>query len=227
MTPMQLQVRCCAFRTPHLAVPWHLPKSRPSRCTGISHAACLQHQQGSLHVPAAAPTDAGARRPPRPVQRAAVKVWAATSHDRQGTGKAPPHVAAAVFTGTYAVIFGVALALAPKQVFGLLFGAETVSSGWIRVGGILFTLIGWQYLGTARADRKGEGALGFYRATIWSRLALSVAFALLVAVRESPPGLLVLAALNLFGAVSMHLALRRGGFTGGDEPDGSVPIMKM
>ena len=37
---------------------------------------------------------------------------------------------------------------------GLLFRSETVATGWIRVGGILFTLIGCQYLGTAGADRQ-------------------------------------------------------------------------
>ncbi|KAG2429964.1 hypothetical protein HYH02_013915 [Chlamydomonas schloesseri] len=124
-----------------------------------------------------------------------------------------PHIQAALFTGTYAVVFGLALCLAPQQVFGLLFAAETVSSGWIRVGGILFTLIGWQYLGTAGGDRAGLGALGFYRATVWSRLALSAAFGLLVAIGESPLGLLVLSAMNLVGAASMHLALRRSGIS--------------
>ncbi len=58
---------------------------------------------------------------------------------------------------------------------------------------------------------QGEGALGFYQATVWSRLALAAAFVVLVAVGESPAGLLVLAGLNLVGALSMHLALKRRG----------------
>eukprot|EP00198_Chlamydomonas_reinhardtii_P003386 XP_001692722.1 predicted protein [Chlamydomonas reinhardtii] len=148
-------------------------------------------------------------------RRLAVRVLAgaegAASRQPASAPSSTPQIQAALFTGTYAVIFGLALCLVPQQVFGLLFAAETVSSGWIRVGGILFTLIGWQYLGTASGDREGLGALGFYRATVWSRLALSAAFGLLVAVGESPLGLLVLSAMNLVGAASMHLALRRSG----------------
>ncbi|KAG2423440.1 hypothetical protein HXX76_015311 [Chlamydomonas incerta] len=151
-------------------------------------------------------------------RRLAVRVRAGAegAASRQQPASAPsgtPHIQAALFTGTYAVIFGLALCLAPQQVFGLLFAAEAVSSGWIRVGGILFTLIGWQYLGTASGDRAGLGALGFYRATVWSRLALSAAFGLLVALGESPLGLLVLSAMNLVGAASMHFALRRSGIS--------------
>lgn len=35
---------------------------------------------------------------------------------------------------------------------GLLFDASVVPSGWIRLGGILFALIGMQYLGTGLGD---------------------------------------------------------------------------
>ncbi|GLI67601.1 hypothetical protein VaNZ11_011843 [Volvox africanus] len=143
------------------------------------------------------------------VRRAPVAVYAAASNERPSN---QPHIAAAIFTGTYAVIISIALMLAPKQTFGLLFGAEPVPLGWIRVGGVLFTLIGWQYLGTALADRKGQGALGFYRTTVWSRVALALAFALLVATGQLPATLLVLAAINLLGALSMHVALGRSGF---------------
>ncbi|PNH02626.1 hypothetical protein TSOC_011388 [Tetrabaena socialis] len=107
---------------------------------------------------------------------------------------------------------------------GLLFASGTVSSGWIRVGGILFALIGCQYLGTAAGDREGLGALGFYRATVWSRVALAAAFGLLVALGQSPPGLLVLGAVNLVGAGSMHLALRRSSGAAGGVGGGAGPL---
>ncbi|KAG2492294.1 hypothetical protein HYH03_009534 [Edaphochlamys debaryana] len=100
-----------------------------------------------------------------------------------------------------------ALVLAPKTIFGLLFNAAEVTAGWIRVGGILFTLIGLQYLGTAVGDKQGQGAAGFYRTTVWSRLGLAAAFCLLVALKQSPPGLLVLAGINVVGALAMHTAL--------------------
>jgi len=50
---------------------------------------------------------------------------------------------------------------------------------------------------------------GFYEASVWSRIGLAVAFTLLVAACRGPPGLLVLALVNLLGALSMWGALRR------------------
>lgn len=50
---------------------------------------------------------------------------------------------------------------------------------------------------------------GFYEASVWSRLGLAATFTLLVLVCQGPPGLLVLALVNLFGALSMWCALRR------------------
>lgn len=91
---------------------------------------------------------------------------------------------------------------------GLLFDPQAVPAGWVRVGGVLFALIGWQYLGTASGDPQGLGPLGFYLSTVWSRMALVCAFCALVMTGQAPPGLLVLAALNLAGAASMALALR-------------------
>lgn len=76
-----------------------------------------------------------------------------------------------------------------------------------------------------------QGALGFYRATVWSRMMLSVAFVMLVVARESPPGLLVLAAINLLGAVSMRVALAHSGGGGTttttSQSDGADTAMKM
>lgn len=50
---------------------------------------------------------------------------------------------------------------------------------------------------------------GFYEASVWTRLALAAAFAVLVAVCKAPAGLLVLALVNILGALSMWGALRR------------------
>ncbi len=54
---------------------------------------------------------------------------------------------------------------------GLLFDASQVPQGWIRVGGILFSLIGLQYLGTGLGDpcTPGQPLSSFYAATVWSR----------------------------------------------------------
>lgn len=168
---------------------------------------------------------------------------------------------------------GLALTLAPIKTFGLLFDASSLPRYWIQTGGVLFTLIGLQYLLTglhnpptaeatthssaahppttppsppssptspssptapsspnaqrlnaiplgksvAGAPVVSYGAIlalpdgneGFYRATVWSRLYLALWFAILVAFNNAPPGLLVLAALNLLGAWSMNRALRQ------------------
>ena len=46
-----------------------------------------------------------------------------------------PAAKAAIFTGLYATLGGVALCIAPVSVFSLLFDASSVPQGWIRVGG--------------------------------------------------------------------------------------------
>ncbi|KAF5841156.1 hypothetical protein DUNSADRAFT_14159 [Dunaliella salina] len=148
-------------------------------------------------------------------------------HPDQDVGSRTPAAKAAIFTG-------------------LLFDATAVPRGWIRVGGILFALIGMQYLGAGLRDgrmpppspqkespssdahdaseneRTGSGkspqapvgrpvaySRSFYEASIWSRLFLACGFAVLVAAQESQLTLLVLAALNLAGALSMLSAVRR------------------
>ncbi|GAX77636.1 hypothetical protein CEUSTIGMA_g5079.t1 [Chlamydomonas eustigma] len=139
----------------------------------------------------------------------------------------PPAVKAALFTGSYASVAGCALTFFPTQTFGLLFNLQEVTSGWIRVGGILFTLIGLQYLGaalgdimaiaiTAKSVEAAEAAetnprlsYSFYEATVWSRLLLAAGFSVVVAVGEAPLSLLVLAAINVVGALSMAMALKK------------------
>lgn len=192
---------------------------------------------------------------------------------------------------------------------GLLFDASMVPTGWIRVGAVLFTVFGMQYLGTAFGDWQSAAASSrnhtqyswrgtlntgssqstsssaasllksakeasavqsggmssttsvtaavdarlqprsmtsastspltssieqssatpagnsssisvqqdgfaqhssnnFYAATVWSRLFLALAFSALVLTGQSQRTLLVLAALNLWGAVSTWSALK-------------------
>ncbi|KAG1672137.1 hypothetical protein FOA52_001725 [Chlamydomonas sp. UWO 241] len=126
-----------------------------------------------------------------------------------------PAAKAAIFTGSYAAVAGLALMLAPMSAFGLLFDASSVPRGWIRVGGILFALIGAQYLGTGLGDApvapgsSGGRVNSFYRATVWSRLLLAAAFSVLVAFGEAPATLLLLAGLNVVGAASMAVAIAK------------------
>eukprot|EP00197_Chlamydomonas_leiostraca_P006713 CAMPEP_0202875266 /NCGR_PEP_ID=MMETSP1391-20130828/26969_1 /ASSEMBLY_ACC=CAM_ASM_000867 /TAXON_ID=1034604 /ORGANISM="Chlamydomonas leiostraca, Strain SAG 11-49" /LENGTH=234 /DNA_ID=CAMNT_0049556905 /DNA_START=171 /DNA_END=876 /DNA_ORIENTATION=- len=140
---------------------------------------------------------------------------------------------------------GLALTIFPIASLGLLFDPSTVATHWIRVGGILFTLIGLQYLATGLGDSlipsttpgtaaaaAPSGAPGkaaqaafsspapagnrailyaraFYNGTIWSRLFLAAGFGALVALKQSPPGLLLLSLLNVMGAASMYLAISK------------------
>jgi hypothetical protein len=50
---------------------------------------------------------------------------------------------------------------------------------------------------------------GFYEASVWSRLVLAALFCWLVALQQCQPGLLLLAALNVMGALGMLSALKR------------------
>jgi hypothetical protein len=50
---------------------------------------------------------------------------------------------------------------------------------------------------------------GFYEASVWSRLVLAALFCGLVALQHCGPGLLLLAALNVMGALGMLSALRK------------------
>ncbi|KAJ9512927.1 hypothetical protein QJQ45_029051, partial [Haematococcus lacustris] len=131
-----------------------------------------------------------------------------------------PAAKAAIFTGTYAITAGLALLAFPVTSFGLLFDASAVPTVWIRVGGTLFALIGYQYLGTGMADsplvnKDGQVYAGplyarsFYMSSVFSRLFLVAVFVALVATKQSPVNLLVLACLNLLGAVSMFFAISK------------------
>jgi hypothetical protein len=44
---------------------------------------------------------------------------------------------AALVTGAYITLVGLAVLIWPVRVFGLLFNAKTIAPGWIRVGGVL------------------------------------------------------------------------------------------
>ena len=60
---------------------------------------------------------------------------------------------------------------------------------------------------TGLFDSGTRGAESFYKASVWSRLFLVSAFLVLVVFHGAPKGLAVLAAINLVGAVTMHVQL--------------------
>lgn len=79
---------------------------------------------------------------------------------------------------------------------------------WLRVGGTLAALFGVYYLGAAHGEVSGSGLHSFYTATVIGRLALASIFILLHVQAQAGVGLLVLAAVNTAGAVTMARALR-------------------
>jgi hypothetical protein len=61
-------------------------------------------------------------------------------------------------------------------------------------------------LGTALGDIYGRSN-SFYVSTVFGRVFLVISLSIIVASRELHPSLLILAAVNLFGAISMWYAL--------------------
>jgi len=123
--------------------------------------------------------------------------------------KSSPTINTAFMTGTYISIVGIALMLFPTTVFGLLFDVRYISTGWIRVFGVLSVVFGIYYWGSAYGDTNGTNSRAFYVSTIVGRMFLFFAFAMLVATKRfAEPALLVLGMVNLFGAMAMYNALR-------------------
>ncbi|GJP31859.1 hypothetical protein CLOM_g15438 [Closterium sp. NIES-68] len=127
-----------------------------------------------------------------------------------GAGKQLSRTAiASLVTGTYICVAG-ALALAfPTFTFGLLFGRDVLTPGWIRVLGTLAVVFGIYYLGAARGERNGSGVRGFYEATVVGRIFLFFSFCALVASGSVPAMILLLGVVNLLGALSMAFSLQR------------------
>jgi len=63
-------------------------------------------------------------------------------------------------------------------------------------------------LGSAYGDRRGARD-SFYQSTVAGRIFLAAALAGICAFEELPASLLILAVVNLFGAVSMWLAIEK------------------
>ena len=75
------------------------------------------------------------------------------------------------------------------------------------MGGTLAALFGFYYLGAAYGEITGSGLHGFYSSTVLGRLALSGIFLWLRIKGEAGFGLVIIAALNAAGALSMQSAL--------------------
>ncbi|KAK3246530.1 hypothetical protein CYMTET_43936 [Cymbomonas tetramitiformis] len=132
----------------------------------------------------------------------------ASPKDRSQTPS--PMFRSALITGTYIALVGLALLLFPTTVFGLLFDLRFISTGWVRVFGVLSMTFGIYYLGSAYGDSVGANMRPFYVATVIGRMFLFTAFCVLVATKKfAEPALLVLGLINFASASSMLYTLRQ------------------
>jgi hypothetical protein len=104
--------------------------------------------------------------------------------------------------GWYFLAMGLAMAVVPNLLL-LLLGVAPTGEAWIRILGVVVTIIGLYYLAAARAE-----AVEFFRWTTWGRAIVLPAFVLLVVFANAPPMAILFGAIDAAGAVWTRLALR-------------------
>jgi hypothetical protein len=106
--------------------------------------------------------------------------------------------------GAYLVVLGAALIVAPNAVLAP-FGIPPTTEVWIRVVGVLATVLGFYYLHAARC-----GHVPFYRASVVARACVFVCFGAFVLLGFAPPALALFGTVDFAGAIWTAAALRRG-----------------
>eukprot|EP00971_Amphidinium_carterae_P016082 316919-Amphidinium_carterae.1 len=104
---------------------------------------------------------------------------------------------------------GAAMLALPKTCQSILFPATQLPACWIRVLGCLLALLGWYGRHQSEETMLGHSfnADEFFHTTVSGRIILSLALAAIVLVDRAPKGLLLLAAVNSLGALTMMRAL--------------------
>lgn len=109
-----------------------------------------------------------------------------------------------VVFGTYVVLVGAGLVIAPNAVIGPL-GFPTAQEPWIRVLGVVVMVLGLYYVQAGR-----ENTPAFFRWTVWGRCLVLVGFAGLVGVGQAPAPLILFGVIDALGGLWTFLAMRRG-----------------
>ena len=104
--------------------------------------------------------------------------------------------------GLYLIATALVLVAIPNTLLGLLRLPPTTEP-WIRVLGIVIGVLGAYYVVAARQELKG-----FFRATVWGRGIVLLAFVSLVLLHLAPPILVAFALVDTSGALWTRMALR-------------------
>jgi len=104
--------------------------------------------------------------------------------------------------GVYLIIAGLGLLLVPNFVLPLL-GFATTAEGWVRVLGLLASILGMYYIFSARWN-----IVPFFQLTVAGRLAFMAGCIGLVISGLMSPSLLIFGVLDTIGAIWTWLSLR-------------------
>ena len=104
--------------------------------------------------------------------------------------------------GIYLIATGLLFFVTPNTLLGLLRVAPTTEP-WIRVLGVVAGVLGAYYVTAARAE-----LIAFFRATLWGRAGVLLAFLLLVVLHLAPPILIAFGLIDAAGALWTITALR-------------------
>ncbi len=119
--------------------------------------------------------------------------------------------------GAYGLVMGFGLFAAPALTLNLLRTART-SEHWVRLLGATAMLLGSYYIVAGRAE---VGVL--IRASLWGRIALATAFAVLVVTGIAPVLLLGIAGNEMLGVLWTTLALRADADARASAREGAAP----
>ena len=84
-----------------------------------------------------------------------------------------------------------------------LFGFPHTSEVWIRVVGMLVTILGFYYFAAGRQDQRG-----FFVATLYGRSSVLLFFVVFVLLDLAPPSLILFGVIDALGALWTGLCLR-------------------
>jgi hypothetical protein len=107
--------------------------------------------------------------------------------------------------GIYLVLSGLSFVLIPNIVLPL-FGFAPTNEIWIRVVGLLATILGGYFLYSVRVDDRP-----FFRGTIFARLTFFTGITLFALLGLGSPLLILFGLIDLAGATWTWLALRQAG----------------